>query len=85
MSVWEVLGGIAIIIMSLIIIAAVLLQESTKGSGLSALSGGDSDSFFSKNPGRTREAMLYKATKYCAILFFVVTIAVYAIIYMVNR
>ena len=82
---WEIIGGFAMIIMSIVIIVAVLLQESTKGSGLAALSGGDSDSFFSKNPGRTREAMLYKATKYCAILFFVITIAVYAIYVVSNR
>lgn len=77
MSVWEILGGIAMIIMSVAIVIFVLLQEGTKGGGLASL-GADTDSFFSKNQGRTRDAMLFRATKVCAILFFVITVAVYA-------
>lgn len=54
----------------------VALQES-KQTGLSGtISGSSSDSYFGKNRARTKEATFAKVTKVCAIIFFVVTIAV---------
>ncbi|MGI6403669.1 MAG: preprotein translocase subunit SecG [Oscillospiraceae bacterium] len=83
MSVFEVIGGIIMVLMSIAISLLVLLQEGTKGGGITALTGGDSDSFFGKNGGRTRDAMLYRATRFCAIVFFIVTIIVYGLnVYM---
>lgn len=79
MSVYEIIGGIVMVLMCIAISLLVLMQEGTKGGGMAALTGGDSDSFFGKNSGRTRDAMLYKATRFCAIVFFVVTIVVYAL------
>jgi len=79
MNVFEVIGGIIMILMSVAISLLVLLQEGTKGGGIAALTGGDTDSFFGKNGGLTRDAMLYKATRFCAIVFFVVTIVVYGL------
>ncbi len=63
------------ILVSIVIILLVVMQESPKG-GVSALTGGDS--YYNKNQGRTMDAMLAKATKYAAVLFFVITILVYA-------
>lgn len=77
MSALEIVGGIAMILISIVIIVAVLLQESTKG-GAAALTGGDS--YYDKNSGRTIDAMLSRITKYSAILFFLVTIAVYVVV-----
>lgn len=76
MNVWEIVGGVVMIIMSIAIIVLVGMQESPKGSGISALTGGDS--YYNRNQGRTLDAMLSRFTKYLGIIFFVVTIAVYA-------
>ena len=40
------------------------------------ISGSSSDSFYQKNAGRTKEAMLNKATVVAAVIFFVLAIAV---------
>ena len=77
MTVWEIIGGAVMILMSIAIVIIVGLQESTKGGGISALTGGDS--YYNKNQGRTRDALLAKAAKFLAVGFFVVTIIVYAL------
>ena len=76
MSIFEIVGGILMILMCIAIVVAVALQESPKGSGISALTGGDS--YFNRNQGRTLDSMLAKTTKYLAIAFFVLTVLVYA-------
>ena len=76
MSILEIVGGILMILMCIAIVITVALQESPKGSGISALTGGDS--YFNRNQGRTLDSMLAKTTKYLAIAFFVLTVLVYA-------
>lgn len=76
MNVLEIVGGVVMILMSIAIVVLVALQESPKGSGISAISGGDS--YYNRNQGRTFDSMLSKLTKYLAIAFFIVTITVYA-------
>ena len=44
-----------------------------------AITGGANDSFYGKNEGRTKEAILRKVTKYLLIAFFILTIAVNAV------
>ncbi len=73
MSVWEILLGIAIIIVSLFIIAVVLLQQGHRAGINGAISGG-ADTFLSKNKSRTLNATLARWTKYIAILFFVLAL-----------
>lgn len=73
MGIWEIIGGILIILMSIAIVILVLFQESPKGSGIGALTGGDS--YYNKNQGRTLDAVLARATKWIAVAFFVITIA----------
>lgn len=73
MSVWQIVGGVLIVLLSLAIVILVLLQESPKGSGVSALGGGG-DSYYNKNQGRSMDAMLSRLTKWAAIIFFVITI-----------
>jgi preprotein translocase subunit SecG len=53
----------------------VLLQDSKKGMS-QALTGSNSDNFYQKNSGRSKEAQLGKATRTAAILFFIVTLVV---------
>lgn len=72
----EIVGGAIMILMSIAIVILVALQESPKGSGVSAITGGDS--YYNRNQGRTRDAWLSKLTKYFGIAFFVITILVYA-------
>jgi preprotein translocase subunit SecG len=76
MGVWDIIGGVLLIIVCAGIAVMVLFQESPKG-GMSALTG--SDSYYNKNQGRTFDAMLAKGTKYFAIAFFVIAIVVHAI------
>jgi len=77
MGVLDIIGGILLIIICIGIAVMVLFQESPKGGGMNALTGGDS--YYNKNQGRTLDAMLAKGTKIFAIAFIVVAIAVYAI------
>jgi len=69
---WKLVCTIVHIVVTLVLIVIVLLQ-SGKDAGLSgALTGtGDSDSFFSKNRGKTKEGMLERLTAIMAALFIV--------------
>lgn len=77
MGVFEIIGAVLMIITSVLLVILTMLQDP-KSDALSGLSGG-SDSFFGKNSSRTLDAMLARYTKYAAILFFVLTVAVYAV------
>jgi preprotein translocase subunit SecG len=67
---YHYLVGAVLIISALIIIVTVMLQQS-KQQGLSGAIAGGADTFFEKNKGRTKEALLAKITKIIAIVFFV--------------
>ena len=60
---------IVFIILSIIMTVIVLMQEG-KNNGLGALTG-SSDTYWSKNKGRSMEGALVKSTKFLAILFIV--------------
>lgn len=66
-------------LLSVVICVFILMQEGTRGGGIAALTGGDPDTQFNKSPGRTRNVMLYKATRFLAAVLFVVTIVVHAV------
>ena len=61
------------IIMGICLIAVILIQPS-KTDGLNFISGGASDSFFSKNKSRTHESLQVKITIVLSIAFAIVTI-----------
>lgn len=65
--------GILVIIVSLIIIVAIVLQPGRRAGINGAISGG-ADTFLSKNKARTFDAFLARWTKYLAILFFILAI-----------
>ena len=65
--------AIVIILISILIVALVLLQES-KQQGLSGAIAGAAESFFGKNKGRTMEAKLAKYTKIAGTIFFVLAL-----------
>ena len=70
---YHYLIGAVLIFSSIIIVAVVMLQQSQQ-QGLSGAIAGGSDSFFEKNKGRTKEALLAKITKIVAAVFFVVAL-----------
>ena len=61
------------IILAVVLIAVVTLQ-SGKNSGLGAITG-NSETFMAKNQGASLDAKLTKATKWVAIAFVVLTLA----------
>ena len=73
MSVIEYIIGALVIIVSIVIIAAIILQQGRRAGINGAISGG-ADTFLSKNKARTLDASLARWTKYIAILFFVLAI-----------
>ncbi len=75
----EIIGGILLILTSIVIVIAVTLQQP-KGNGLGTISGGGSEQYLSKGKSRTLESTLAKATKYSAIVLFIITVAVSAVI-----
>jgi preprotein translocase subunit SecG len=62
------------VISSVFLIAVVLLQ-SGKRSGLSGAIAGAADTFLSKNKARTWDARLARVTKWVAVLFLLLTLA----------
>ena len=73
MNVWEIILGIAVILVSLVIIAVILLQQGHRAGISGAISGG-ADTFLSKNKARTFDATLARFTKYIALAFFILAI-----------
>ncbi len=67
--------GVLLIIVCILIIVLVCLQE-TKQDGLQSLGSSSSDSFFSKNKGKTIEAKLVKITTILGIVFFVLVLGI---------
>lgn len=78
MNILEIIGGILLIISSILIIVLVVMQDS-KQSGMSAMTG-QSESYLSKNKGKTLESKLVNLTKILTVAFFVLTIAMNLII-----
>ena len=78
MSAWQIVLGIAVIVVSLIIIVVILLQQGHRAGISGAISGG-ADTFLSKNKARTFDAVLARFTKYIAIIFFILALVANAI------
>ena len=77
MSTLEIIGGAVLLVVCLVIIVLCLSQEQkSQDSMTAALTGACSDSFYGKNEGRTKEAILAKITRVLGIILFVVTLAV---------
>ncbi len=71
---WKMVCTIVHIVIAVCLIAVVLLQ-SGKDAGLSgSIAGGNSDSFFGKNKGRTLNGILEKWTAILAVLFIILSV-----------
>lgn len=75
MGVFEIISAI-VLILACVFIVIVVLMKDTKTQMSQTISGSTSDSYYQKNAGRTKEAMLNKATIIAAIVFFVLALAV---------
>ena len=62
------------VVLSLFLIAVVLLQ-SGKRTGLSGAIAGGAETFFGKNKARDLDAKLSTLTKYVAVIFILLTLA----------
>ena len=75
MTVFEIIGSILLIITCVLVTVTVLFQSSSKADGISALTGKSA----SAAEAKSNNAKLAKITKVLAIVFFVITLAVYAL------
>ena len=76
MSTLEIIGGAVLLVVCLVIIVLCLSQEQkSQDSMTAALTGASTDSFYTKNEGRSREAILAKITRVLGILIFIITLA----------
>ena len=66
--------SVLLVVLDLILIAVVMLQ-SGKSAGLSGAIAGGADTFLSKNKAKSLDAKLAKMTKWVAIAFIVLTLA----------
>ncbi|MBP0988061.1 MAG: preprotein translocase subunit SecG [Oscillospiraceae bacterium] len=77
MSIIEIVGGIVLLLSTVLIIILCLMQDQKQDQNMtSAITGGSYDSAYSKNEGNTKEAILKKWTKWLAIIFFIVTLVI---------
>lgn len=73
MTIWHIIIGALVLIASILVIVAVLLQQGHRQGINGAISGG-ADTFLSKSKARTLDAKLSRITKYIAISFFVLVL-----------
>ena len=66
--------SVLLVVLDLILIAVVMLQ-SGKSAGLSGAIAGGAETFLSKNKAKSLDAKLAKMTKWVAIAFILVTLA----------
>lgn len=71
MPIYEIICGALVLLFSLLIVILCMMQDTKSQQNMtSAITGGSNDSFYGKNEGRTREAMLAKVTRTLGILLF---------------
>jgi len=64
-------------LLAAVFLIAVILLQSGKSAGLSgALTGGNTDTFMSKNKGRSLDKRLAKITKWVAVGFALITLVI---------
>ena len=73
MNVIRVILTLVMIIICVIMTIIILMQEG-KSQGLGAIAGGNSDTYWGKNKGRTMEGFLVKFTTGLVVAFFVLAI-----------
>ena len=75
--------GIVLALVSIAIIVVIILQEGNQ-QGIGVVTGA-ADSYFSKNKARSIDAFLARWTKFIAIGFFVIVLAINVVAYFTNE
>lgn len=75
------LGAVALLVAVILVIVVILQEGNSQGVGV--VSGG-ADTFFSKNKARSIDAFLARWTKFIAVGFFVLVLAINVIAYFTN-
>ena len=83
MSLVEIILGVLLIIASIVMIIVIILQEGNQ-QGVGVVSGG-ADTFFSKNKARSYDAFLARATKWFAVGFVVIVLALNVFAYFSTK
>lgn len=77
MSILEMIAGGVIIVLSVLLVAVTINQTQKQQGMTSAISGtANTDSFYEKHGGNTKEKSLERLTKIMTIIFFVLIIAI---------
>ena len=79
MGALEITFGILVIVMSLFLIVAVLLQ-SGKDTHMSGAITGSADTFFGQSKANTWDRMLSKLTVCVSVVFAIVVVLMYALV-----
>ena len=66
-------------VVSGLIVSIIILLQSGKSAGLSGAIAGGADTFFSKGKSKTLDQKLAKATKWIALVFVILTLALHII------
>ena len=77
MSPISIVFGSILIACALVLIVAVLMQNSQKG--LSGAIAGGADTFYGKNKGKSKQKKLSKLTAIASIVFVVVALATFVV------
>ena len=64
-----------IVVIIAVLLTAIVMLQSGKSSGLSGAIAGGSDSFLAKNKANTMDAKLARWTKYVALVFVLLVLA----------
>ncbi|MBC8536461.1 preprotein translocase subunit SecG [Feifania hominis] len=75
MSTPKLIVSIIQLICAIAIIVAVMMQDDKEGGMSGVISGGSSESFFGRNKGKTKGAMLGKITILAGVVFVGLTLA----------
>ena len=66
-------------VVSGLVVSIIILLQSGKSAGLSVAIAGGADTFFSKGKSKTLDQKLAKATKWIALVFVLLTLALHII------
>lgn len=80
MTILEIILGVFILLMSVVLITAVLLQSDKDKKLSGAITGGSSDTFFGKSKAKTNDKLLNKITTILSIVFVVLVVFVYILV-----
>ena len=77
MNIIEIVGGVLLLITVVLATILCMMQDQNRDQNMtSAITGASNDSFYGKNAGRTKEAILSRFAWILLIVFFVATLLV---------